>query len=74
MASLGGCNSHMGGVSTAQNVKGRYKNNATNRSQLTKGGVNTDLGGGATPAGSPGQGKVNLQRKAGSKELTRGSA
>ena len=74
MATMNGCNSHMGGVSTATNVKGRYENNATNRAQLTKGGVNTDLGGGATSKGSPGAGKVNLQRKAGSKELTRGAA
>jgi hypothetical protein len=70
---MNGCNSHMGGVSTA-NVKGRYENNATNRAQLTKGGVNKDLGGGAAPSGSPGQGKVNLQRKAGDKQLTRGAA
>ena len=73
MASMNGCNSHMGGVSTA-NVKGRYENNATSRAQLTKGGVNTDLGGGATSKGSPGQGKVVMHRKAGDKQLTRGAA
>lgn len=74
MAYLGGCNSHMGGVSTATNVKGRYTNDATARNSLSKGGVNKDLGGGATTAGSPGQGKVSLQRKAGSTILTKGSA
>lgn len=74
MAYLGGCNSHMGGVATATNVKGRYQNDATDRNNLTKGGVNKDLGGGATTAGSPGQGKVVMHRKAGSKELTKGSA
>lgn len=74
MGFMNGCNSHMGGVSTATDVKGRYTKDATTRNSLSKGGVNKDLGGGATPSGSPGAGKINLQRKAGSKELTKGSA
>lgn len=74
MGFMNGCNSHMGGVSTATNVKGRYTNDATARNSLSKGGVNKDLGGGATPNGSPGQGNQPLGRKAGSKILTKGSA
>ena len=74
MGFMNGCNSHMGGVSTATDVKGRYTKDATTRNNLTKGGVNKDLGGGATPAGSPGQGKVVMHRKAGDKQLTKGSA
>lgn len=74
MAFMNGCNSHMGGVATATNVKGRYTNDATARNSLSKAGVNKDLGGGATPSGSPGAGKINLQRAAGSKQLTKGAA
>ena len=74
MGFMNGCNSHIGGMKDGTHVKGRYNNNATDRNNLSKGGVNKSLGGGADTAGSPGQGKVNLQRKAGDKQLTKGSA
>lgn len=74
MGFMNGCNSHMGGMTDGTHVKGRYSNDSTTRNSMSKGGVNKSLGGGADTAGSPGQGKVVMHRKAGDKQLTKGSA
>lgn len=62
MAKMGGVNEHLGGMHVGDNGKsGSFPNNATQRGSLSKGGVNKDLGGGAT-SGAPQQvaaGKAN---------------
>ena len=59
---MNGVNKHLGGMHTGDNGKsGSFPNNATNRNSMSKGGVNTDLGGGAK-SGAPQQvpaGKAN---------------
>lgn len=48
MAHMNGCNSHMGGMPAGKAMSNKSQPaNATTRNSLSKGGVNTDLGGGA---------------------------
>lgn len=61
-ARMGGSDEFLGGMHVGDNGRsGSFINDATKRRGLTKGGVNTDLGGGAT-SGAPQQvpaGKAN---------------
>lgn len=52
MAKMNGCNDHMGGTRSDAKAQGknRLSPNTFSRNSLSKGGVNTDLGGGATTA------------------------
>jgi len=71
MAKMNGCNAHMGGTNGAASAqgKGRTAPSSFARNSLSKGGVNTDLGGGAgnrkasVGAGGASQGKYkNMPR------------
>lgn len=59
---MNGADEHMGGMHRGDNGRsGSFPNDATKRRSLSMGGVNTDLGGGAT-SGAPqqlGVGKAN---------------
>lgn len=66
MASMGGVNKHLGGMTVGNNgAGGSFSNDATSRGGLSKGGVNKDLGGGWAPsetdsqAGDLGPGQAN---------------
>jgi len=62
MAKMGGVNEHLGGMHVGDNGKsGSFPNNATQRGGMSRGGVNKDLGGGATSADGEhlGAGKAN---------------
>lgn len=51
MAKMGGSETHLGGMHVGDNGRsGSYSNGATTRRSLSKGGVNTDLGGGWAPS------------------------
>lgn len=50
MAKMNGCNDHMGGAVAGKSAgANRYAHAATERASMSKGGVNTDVGGGAKP-------------------------
>jgi len=67
MATMNGVNSHMGGAVAGKSAGvNRYAHAATERASMTKGGVNTDLGGGAKPAKLPlAAGKATVNPQAG---------
>lgn len=70
---MNGTNEHMGGMHTGDNGRsGSFPNDATTRRNMSKGGVNKDLGGGATsgtpqqvPAGKANDGNPGRQDSAG---------
>lgn len=67
MATMNGCNSHMGGAVAGKSAgANRYAHAATERASMIKGGVNMDVGGGAKPYTPPlAAGKATVNPQAG---------